>query len=157
MTAEKSGTPVIEPKRHVRVPFTALLTAICLVLARPSPAAAFGKGPELGKEAPPLSVSKILQAPAEASSAWTALRGKVVVLEFWATWCAPCRKALPHWNELVEAFTNKPVQFIAVTDENEGIVSIFLKRNPIRSWVGLDGVGRSSCDLYEIRGIPTVV
>jgi len=142
---------------HVRVSFISLLTAICFALVGTPPIAAFGKGPELGKEAPPLGVSKILQAPPEARSTWSALRGKVVVLEFWATWCAPCRKAIPHWNELVEAFKNKPVQFLAVTDENEGIVSIFLKKNPIRSWVGLDGVGRSSCDLYGIRGIPTVV
>jgi hypothetical protein len=47
---------------------------------------AHGSGPEVGKEAPPLNSSKILQAPAEASAKWEALRGKVVMIDFWATW-----------------------------------------------------------------------
>jgi uncharacterized protein (TIGR03435 family) len=57
----------------------------------------------------------------------------------------------------VEAFKGKPVQFLAITDENEAVVSRFLKQNPIRSWVGVDGVGQASRDLYGIQGIPTTV
>ncbi|SPE51041.1 hypothetical protein SBV1_1260010 [Verrucomicrobia bacterium] len=114
-------------------------------------------GPELGKAGPPLNVAKVLQAPADAAITWEALRGKVVVIDFWATWCGGCRKSIPHWNELVGSFKGKPVQFVAITDENEQVVAQFLKRTPIQSWVGVDGVGRPSADPYHIVGVPTVV
>jgi hypothetical protein len=45
--------------------------------------------------------------------------------------------ALPHWNELLDAFKDKPVRFIAITDENQQVVENFLKQTPIHSWVGL--------------------
>ena len=60
-------------------------------------------------------------------------------------------------NVLVDAFKDKRVQFLAITDENEQVVAEFLKRTPIHSWVGLDGVGQAMRDRYRIEGIPTVV
>lgn len=99
----------------------------------------------------------MLHAPSGATTTWKTLKGQVVVLDFWATWCGPCRKALPHWNELVDAFKDEPVRFIAITDENEQVVQNFLKQTPIHSWVGLDGAGRSNRDGYNIEGIPTTV
>jgi uncharacterized protein (TIGR03435 family) len=57
----------------------------------------------------------------------------------------------------VEAFKGKPVQFLSITDENEAVVTPFLKRTPISGWIGLDGDGQSSRDLYGIGGIPTTV
>lgn len=130
--------------------------AFC-ALAALAPGTAWANGPEVGKPAPALSLSKILQAPPDAQASWDALRGKVVVLEFWATWCGPCRKSIPHWNELVDAFKGKPVQFLAISDENEQVVAGFLKQTPIHSWIGLDGVGQSMRDRYQIEGIPTTV
>ena len=130
------------------------LAAGCIVLI---PMAALANGQALGKTAPPLNVQELLQAPADASAKWSDLRGQVVVLDFWATWCGPCRKSMPHWNELADAFKGKPVRFIAVTDENEAIVALFLKRNPIHSWVGVDGNGPASRERYHIDGIPATV
>ena len=131
--------------------------AALVVFAVLSPCNASINGPELKKPAPPLNLSNVLQAPADASANLEALRGKVVVIDFWATWCGPCRKSIPHWNELVDGFKGKPVQFIAITDEDEGVVAAFLKRTPIHSWVGLDGMGQSMRDRYRIEGIPTTV
>jgi uncharacterized protein (TIGR03435 family) len=133
------------------------LPAVLAALVAVAPLTGFGSGPEVGKEAPPLTLSKILQAPPDASANWEALRGQVVVIDFWATWCGPCRKSIPHWNELVDAFKDKRAQFLAITDENEQVVAQFLKRTPIHSWVGLDGVGQSMRDRYRIEGIPTLV
>jgi uncharacterized protein (TIGR03435 family) len=130
---------------------------VSVALVAVVPLTAFGNGPEVGKEAPPLALSKILQAPPDASANWEALQGKVVVMDFWATWCGPCRRSIPHWNGLVDAFKDKRVQFLAITDENEQVVAEFLKRTPIHSWVGLDGVGQSMRDRYRIEGIPTLV
>ena len=57
----------------------------------------------------------------------------------------------------MDAFKQKPVRFIAITDENEQVVEHFLKQTPIHSWVGLDGAGKSNRDVYNIQGIPTTV
>src|SRR5438477_4152018 len=114
-------------------------------------------GPEVGKAAPALNLSRVLQAPAGTGANWDALLGNVVVLDFWATWCGPCRESIPHWNGLADSFKDRPVRFLAVTDENEQVVATFLKRTPIHSWVGLDGLGQSTRDAYRIEGIPTAV
>src|SRR5206468_9176367 len=63
---------------------------------------------------------------------------KVVVLEFWGTWCGPCVAAIPHLNDLAERFRNRPVQFISITDEEDWRVRDFLKLKPMSSWIGLD-------------------
>src|SRR6478672_11497691 len=100
--------------------------ALCIfaagALAEESP-----KAPTIGQAAPPLAVA-LLQAPADTKADWSALKGKVTVLEFWATWCGPCVGAISHMNELAEAFKDRPVQFIAITDEKEATIKEFLGR-----------------------------
>jgi len=53
--------------------------------------------------------------------------GKVSVIEFWATWCPPCKIAIPHLNKLyVENYKAKGVQLVGVTKEDEGTVKPFI-------------------------------
>jgi thiol-disulfide isomerase/thioredoxin len=106
--------------------------------------------------APPLRLEKLLQAPPDAVATWDALKGKVVVLEFWATWCGPCIEAVPHLNELAEEFEKQPVRFIAITDEKESVVQPFLRRKAMSAWVGLD-TDRSMFKDYGVSGIPHTV
>ena len=113
---------------------------LTLAFTAAAPCTAVANGPEVGKAAPPLNLSKILQSSPETSATWEALRGQVVVIDFWATWCEPCRKSIPHWNEIADTLTNKVVKFLAITDENEQVVAAFLKGTPIHSMVGLDGL-----------------
>ena len=106
----------------------------------------------IGQTAPELGIEKYLQAP-EGKKSLSALKDKVVVLEFWATWCAPCVAAIPHLNQLNEEFRDKQVQFISVTDESEDVIAPFLKRQEMKSWIGLD-TDRSVFKAYGVRGIP---
>lgn len=56
-----------------------------------------------------------------------------MVLDFWATWCGPCVRVIPHWNELVEKFSGKPIVFISISaDEDEDRLREFLKTTPMR-------------------------
>jgi uncharacterized protein (TIGR03435 family) len=109
-----------------------------------------------GQPAPPLNLEKLLQARPDAVASWDALKGKVVLLEFWATWCGPCIEAVPHLNELAEEFEKEPVLFIAITDEKESVVQPFLRRKSMRAWVGLD-TDRSMFKDYGVSGIPHTV
>lgn len=112
---------------------------------------------EVGAEAPSLGAMRIINPEVYEEAPFIGLKGKVTVIDFWATWCGPCIESIPHWNELTEKFASKGVQFLAITAENEALVRRFLKRSPIKSWVGIEGLGPSLRHLYGIRGIPATV
>ncbi len=84
------------------------------------------------------------------------LHGKVVVLEFWATWCGPCVAAIRHLNELAEKFKDQPVQFVALTAEDEATIKPFLTKRPIKAWVALD-TNKAMNKAYGVVGIPHTV
>lgn len=60
-------------------------------------------------------------------------KGKVVVLNFWATWCPPCRKEIPDFNELQAQYGDKGVQFIGVALDEEGLPKVkkWTSTNPV--------------------------
>jgi len=62
-------------------------------------------------------------------------RGKVVFLNYWATWCGPCRHEIPAINQLTEKWKGSDVVFLAVTDEDAATVNKFLAKMPIHAEV----------------------
>lgn len=112
--------------------------------------------PEKGTPAPPLNSLKLLQAPVGTRADWASLKGKVVVLEFWATWCSPCVASVPHLNQLVESLDPAKFQFISVDDEDQKAVETFLTRKKMSGWVGVDTLG-SVFTRYGVKSRPTTV
>lgn len=112
--------------------------------------------PFKGTPAPALSSLKLLQAPSGARADWASLKGKVVVLEFWATWCSPCVASLPHLNQLVASLDPAKFQFISIDDEDQQAVQRFLTRKKMSGWVGLDASGKVFAR-YGVNSRPTTV
>lgn len=58
-------------------------------------------------------------------------RGKVLVVNFWATWCPPCREEIPHFIEVQESLKEKGVQFAGIALDQPAMVTDFLRYYPI--------------------------
>jgi thiol-disulfide isomerase/thioredoxin len=85
------------------------------------------------------------------------LKGKVVVLDFWATWCGPCRAALPLVNEAASSRKDKGVVFYAVNQQEDADqIRAFLKKADLNPPVALDAEG-AAATLYGVQGIPQTV
>ena len=82
-------------------------------------------------------------------------QGKVVVLNFWATWCAPCREEMPAFSRLQSRWGAKGVQFVGVSGEDAQRVNTFAKRLGVSYplWVGGDVVGELSRRLGNGPGV----
>jgi len=112
------------------------------------------KDPLIGKKAPGFESVLLDGSKFKLSEE----KGKVVVLDFWATWCGPCVKALPELIEKTSQFDEKDVVFIAVNQgESRKMISTFLKKKKLQGLtVALDkkqNIGRD----YEVQGIPKTV
>ncbi len=131
----------------------ALLAALAACSGEP------GQRPERAKTglpAPEINLPKLLNAPVKELRGWDELRGKVVVLEFWATWCDPCVESIPGLNALAERFRGKPVVFLHITDESEDDVRAFLETNRIDGWVAPEG-GAAVFKAFKVYGRPHTV
>ncbi len=86
---------------------------------------------------------------------WTrsALKGKVVLVNFWATWCPPCRKEMPDLQKLYEEFADKGLVVLAISDEVEKTVQPFIQKAGYTFPILLDP-GRTVNTAYHIYGIP---
>jgi uncharacterized protein (TIGR03435 family) len=127
-----------------------------LALLLPAASRAAGRPLRVGDPAPPLHLQKVLQAPEGASASLDALRGKVVLLEFWGTWCPPCLPAMEHLDRVAGALAGRPFQVIAITTEREEPVARYLTKNPSRLWIGLDSAN-ATWNAYQVGGVPHTV
>jgi len=100
----------------------------------------------VGQPPPPLSVSRWIGEPQHL----TALLGKVVVVEFWATWCVPCVRTLAMNRQLREEHAAQGFVFIGIHDGRRGLERLdsLLAEHNVTCSVGADDGGRPEQDWY---------
>lgn len=109
--------------------------------------------PTLGKPAPVVTLQPLEGEPVSISS----LKGKVVVLDFWATWCKPCVMSMPGVAALAREMAGRDVVFYAVNQmESREKVAAFLEQEKLDITATLDADG-SAAKAFGVRGIPHLV
>jgi thiol-disulfide isomerase/thioredoxin len=116
----------------------------------------------IGDRAPALAVGEWLKG--DPVSAFE--RGKVYVVEFWATWCGPCKRAMPHLAQVQKAYADKGVTIISITSEDDrgntldAVKQMVAEKNDIMAYTVAWDQGRSTNDAYmaasEQPGIPSL-
>ena len=111
----------------------------------------FTSGPKLGAFAPEFTLKDSKQQEVPLAS----LRGKVVLLNFWATWCGPCQEEMPSLEALYQRYKDKGFVVLGVSLDEEGWPAIedFTKRIPVNFPILLDAQQATS-DLYQVYRIP---
>lgn len=87
----------------------------------------------------------------------SALKGKVVLLDFWATWCEPCEETIPRLAQLDERYRAQGLEVVGVSVDDEGApVGPYVREHRMRYPVFVDA-DKQVMELYEVRGLPTTV
>lgn len=129
------------------------LRQILLLFVLSLPLVATAQGIAVGEPALPLSLPNL---PSDGqSTSLSALRGNIVYLDFWASWCGPCRMSFPQLDQLRRELGASGFEVLAVNvDEFEDDALGFLDDIPVSYPVVRDGSGQSPED-WGIRGMPT--
>ncbi len=86
----------------------------------------------------------------------TSLRGKTVLIDFWASWCRPCVEALPHIQKLHEEFKEKGLVVLGINAEPAEVARKFAQEKGY-TFTTLTDEGKAVWGLYKVQGIPTTL
>jgi len=122
----------------------AFATALLLLATLPVPAHA-------GDPSPDVTLYALDGRPFSLAS----LKGKVVLLDFWASWCAPCRKSFPFLDELQRAHANEGLRIVGLTlEDDDDAVSGFLASVPANFTIARDTSERAG-EAFGVVAMPT--
>ncbi len=83
------------------------------------------------------------------------MKGKVVYLDFWASWCVPCRKSFPFMQQMQQKYRDQGLKIIAINlDKQQKLAKVFLKKFDVGFTIGFDQAG-ASASAYQLQGMPS--
>lgn len=125
-----------------------LLTLCWLVLAINQTATALEVG-----ELPPGCQASLINS--NSSIEFSTHKNQVLLVDFWATWCAPCKKSMPFFNHLHSELSKKGFEIIAINvDEDSKLTSEYLKDNPVSYPIATDPSGNCP-KAFEVKAMPS--
>ena len=131
------------------------LTIALLLAAFSASSIATASEPAVGATAPEFGGTKFYNTtPGENQVTLAGLRGKVVLLDFWATWCHPCVASIPHLIALSQKYRDQGLVVIGHTDGTSTKLVPFITAKKIPYIIS---VGPNLGDAYGVQGIPHVV
>ncbi len=112
----------------------------------------------------------VLTADTAPAASWTtlagetqaleSLRGHVVLLDFWATWCKPCIKSMPELDAMYRDYQKRGLVVVGISvdqgDDRAKKVKKFLSKNPVAYPIVIDGAEHSSWEAFNVAALPTL-
>jgi len=137
-----------EPENPMTKNHKLALAALTLAVGALAPTA---QALESGQSVPAFSLAK------QGGGALTAadLKGSVVYLDFWASWCGPCKHSFPWMNEMQAKYGSQGFKIVAINlDQNTADAENFLKSTPASFTVAFDAKGESA-GKFQVKGMPS--
>jgi thiol-disulfide isomerase/thioredoxin len=136
---------ISKPGRRCRV------VALAFAMFTAGSAAAADLKPWTGGKTPDLVLKDLTGATVDLAN----YRGKVVLVNFWATWCEPCRDEMPSMQELKRKLAGRPFEVLAINfAESENKVSDYLRRFPVDFTIALDR-NSAARRAWNVKVLPT--
>jgi thiol-disulfide isomerase/thioredoxin len=116
------------------------------------------EGNMAGKDAPELALKLVANAPSDSNDvSLAALRGHTVLLDFWATWCGPCRAEAPIVNKIAQRYHDQGLAVIGVnTSDQSGTAAQYAKGHGLTYPIALDP-GDRAATAFGVESLPTLV
>lgn len=138
-----------------RTPLCSALTVLAMLSSVSATAEGSGSGVIVDPPIPAPDWTLPAIQNAEGDLSMSDFRGKVTYVDFWASWCGPCRLSLPALNSLNDEFADDPVQFLAISiDVVEEDAWDFLKRYSVDYPVVIDTEG-DIARMFAVDGMPS--
>ncbi len=133
--------------------FMGLFVAAMMSVAAETSAVKAPSKPEIGQPAPLFS-GRLLDKKLLKMEDLLKKKNKIILVDFWATWCPPCRGEIPHLQELYKEFHKKGLEIISVNvNEDSETIESFIKKTEM-PWNHIRDIGGKISALYEVNSIP---